>query len=357
MPTIFRRSPAKHASRAIFLKRGTAEQREGLQKCFPISAAVDSWQFSHIHKTILGIYSLKIETELLKTQYKEQIDWTDSNGKTPLHWAAHKGDGQAVQVLLQYGANPNAFDNINNTPLHLSARLGSLCCTEHLLSAGGNVYVRNRNGESALHYACEVQSNLAVVKALVKAGSLVNVENNQHVSPLARASTYNAWKIGRFLLRMGADIDCVDNDGDSALPNAIVNRHLEFFELLLSNGIDYKFINKSGQNILHWIAAFANVEMIHILMKTRLRGVNIEAKDSKCRVPREVLDQRLTKPEGFQETFEILLESIREANKPRLQEAIEEDEDEDEDEFMEAVEVQEVRSQSMLSTSLSNPIL
>ena len=350
MPTVSRRSPAKHASRAIFLKRGTLEQREGLQKCFPISATVDSWQFSHIHKTVLGIYSLSINIELQKTQYKEQIDWKDSNGKTPLHWAAHKGDDQVVQVLLQYGANPNAFDNINNTPLHLSARLGSLCCTEYLLSAGANVHVRNQNGESALHYACEVQSNLAIVKALIEAGSLVNLENNQHVSPLARASTYNAWKIGRFLLLRGANINCVDNDGDSALPNAIVNGHLEFFQLLLSNGINYTIINKSGQNILHWTAAFANVEMIQILSQTRLRGVDMEAKDSKGRTPREVLDQRLTKPKGFREAFEVLLENVREANRPHLQEIIEENEDEDdEDTFMEAMEVQEVRSQSVLN--------
>lgn len=39
------------------------------------------------------------------------------SGITPLHWAARKGHKQVVELLLQYGANPNARGTAGRAPI------------------------------------------------------------------------------------------------------------------------------------------------------------------------------------------------------------------------------------------------
>ena len=339
--TVFCRCPAKYAWTEILLGHGTPEDIRGLQKYFPISAAVDLWEFSHIHKVVLGILSLNLEIEMQKSQYSKQIAFTDTNGKTPLHWAALKGDGRAVQLLLLRGASPNACDYNNNTSLHMSVRSGNLCCTEYLLSAGVDVHVRNRVGKQAIH---EVRNNVAIVKALVRAGASVNAKDNTQSTLLSYASTKDACEIGEFLLLMGANINQTTIYGGSPLHSAVAYRSVNFVQMLLSKGADHTIINKSGENILHRTASLGDNRIARILTHARLEGVNTKARDSKGRTPRDALDHRLIRPEGFVEAFEILLSSVREANERRVHDVIEEDKDE----FMEALEVQEVSISSII---------
>jgi ankyrin repeat protein len=41
------------------------------------------------------------------------------NGRTPLHWAVWWGNIQAVQLLLEHGADVNASDKSGKTPSQL----------------------------------------------------------------------------------------------------------------------------------------------------------------------------------------------------------------------------------------------
>ena len=64
----------------------------------------ESFQLSPLHKSIVGISPLTLESQLLvSTVY---IDSPDSLGRTALSAAAWRGDISAVQTLLQYGASP-----------------------------------------------------------------------------------------------------------------------------------------------------------------------------------------------------------------------------------------------------------
>ena len=48
------------------------------------------------------------------------VNARDSEGKTPLHFAAQQGTLQAVEWLLKNGADVNAKDNKGVTPLSLT---------------------------------------------------------------------------------------------------------------------------------------------------------------------------------------------------------------------------------------------
>jgi hypothetical protein len=61
-----------------------------------------------------------------------------SEGGTPLLFAAVKGKAQAVRLLLEKGADPNARGDDGRTPLHWAARAGSVESVEYLLRAGAD---------------------------------------------------------------------------------------------------------------------------------------------------------------------------------------------------------------------------
>jgi ankyrin repeat protein len=48
------------------------------------------------------------------------LETSDENGWTALHWAIFDGDGNAVRLLLEYGANVKATNRCGRQPLHLT---------------------------------------------------------------------------------------------------------------------------------------------------------------------------------------------------------------------------------------------
>lgn len=89
------------------------------------------------------------------------VNGSDGQKRTSLHFAASKGYSEIVNILLQYGADPNAKDILGNTPLHLAA------CTNHievvtlLLRAGTDVTTLDNSGRTPIHLA---QSKLRILQ-------------------------------------------------------------------------------------------------------------------------------------------------------------------------------------------------
>ena len=48
----------------------------------------------------------------------------NNQGFEPLHMAADAGALESVDLLINWGADPNAIDNVGYTPLHMSVRKG-----------------------------------------------------------------------------------------------------------------------------------------------------------------------------------------------------------------------------------------
>lgn len=76
----------------------------------------------------------------------------DSEGMTPLHYAADRGNAEILDILITYGADANSQDNEGQTPLMLAVMCENEDIVRSLLQkeVGADVTIRNNDGESAI---------------------------------------------------------------------------------------------------------------------------------------------------------------------------------------------------------------
>nr|XP_040224597.2 ankyrin repeat and MYND domain-containing protein 2 [Anopheles coluzzii] len=103
------------------------------------------------------------ELRLLLSQYKASVDFVDENGMTPLQHAAYKGNKEAVQLLLDQGADVNSSKHeYNYTALHFGALSGSAEVCLKLLLAGADAKAINSVGRTAAQMGAFVANHEAV---------------------------------------------------------------------------------------------------------------------------------------------------------------------------------------------------
>ena len=247
------------------------------------------------------------DSESVRALLKQHVDVnaTEPDGTTALHWAAHFGDLETVDALLKAGANATALNRYGATPLSEAVRIGSAPLIEKLLQAGAdpNTLV-TAQAETVLMKASR-DGNLEAVKVLLQHGAEVNAKENfrgqtavmwaaaeGHAdivkllaangadlnlrsydrdttlpkmeagtpsAPIARggltallfAARQGQMDAAKTLLDAKADINAVDSDGNNALVLAILNSHYDMAQMLLDRGEDPNIAAKNGRTALY----------------------------------------------------------------------------------------------------------
>ncbi|CAM9374033.1 unnamed protein product [Ectocarpus sp. 4 AP-2014] len=105
------------------------------------------------------------------------------NGFTALHIAAAVGNAEALLVLLQLGAKPNANDSDGGTSMIVTCGTDFLTMMHSLLKAGADLAVENGLGGLAIHFAagrCDAQ---VAALLLSKAPSTLNNATHNGLTP------------------------------------------------------------------------------------------------------------------------------------------------------------------------------
>jgi ankyrin repeat protein len=147
------------------------------------------------------------------------VNATQGDGTTPLHWAVYKVDRELVAELLDRGAKADVTNDYGSSPLAEAAKIGDLQLVRQLLDAGANVESPNADGQTALMLATRVGS-LDVVKLLVERGADVNAtEAWRDQTALIWAVDNNFPELTQFLIDSGADVNvrASANDWDSQI--------------------------------------------------------------------------------------------------------------------------------------------
>ncbi|EQC36596.1 hypothetical protein SDRG_06040 [Saprolegnia diclina VS20] len=124
-----------------------------------------------------------------------------------LFQAAHKGDLDAVNLLLAKGALVNGRDSTLTTPLWTAACHGHADVVDRLLLANVNVHRCNDRGETPL-FAAAAGGHTRVVTSLLAAGANVHQGDNQGITPLVEAAAAGHADVVAILLAANATIEC-----------------------------------------------------------------------------------------------------------------------------------------------------
>ncbi|MFZ1741377.1 MAG: ankyrin repeat domain-containing protein [Pontixanthobacter sp.] len=120
-------------------------------------------------------------TEALKEAGSVVVNSRDiTTGETGLHIAARRRDTLWIRFLIQNGANPNireGKDRKGDTPLQISAMLGPTEAVEALIDAGANVDDPNVAGETPLISAVH-RNDIAMVRLLLSKGANLDRKDN-----------------------------------------------------------------------------------------------------------------------------------------------------------------------------------
>jgi uncharacterized protein len=236
------------------------------------------------------IYSLIICSALFFTiQVKAQ--------QGSLFTAVENKDNKELKILLDRGANPNAYDDDSDNVLMNATLFSSVDCMKLLLQNKANPNLKNKygltplmlcahdttkmklllqygasindsslSGNTALLIACGAGSSYATVKWLIENGANPLAKRWGSETALMRASQYSDTMIIRLLLTKGLDINA-HPWGFTPLMYAARAANWPGIFCLLNNGADANIPDQTNSTILQWAAEQNNLEAVKALIK------------------------------------------------------------------------------------------
>jgi ankyrin repeat protein len=148
------------------------------------------------------------DADSVRALLKQHVDVnaTQGDGATALHWAAHRDDLVIADLLIRAGARASVADDLGTTPLHLACTNRSAAMVERLLSADANGNAALPSGETAL-MTCARAGDARAVKALLAHGADVNAtEHEHHQTALMWAVAQRHPDVVRLLIDSRADV-------------------------------------------------------------------------------------------------------------------------------------------------------
>ena len=216
------------------------------------------------------------------------VNLTQADGGTALHWAAHWNELAIGKRLLSSGAKANAVNDYGVSPLFLAATNGSAPMVEVLLAAGANANAalptgvtvlmtaarsgrvdvltlllakgaaldpkQRSKGQTALMWAI-AERRVDAARVLIEHGADVRAGTNGGFTPLMFAAREGSAEMGRLLLEHGANVNDSADDGSTPLLVATVRAHVELAIFFLEHSANPDGnAQVAGYTPLHWAA-------------------------------------------------------------------------------------------------------
>ena len=221
------------------------------------------------------------------------VNGTEHDGTTALHWAVQNGNSDLVKALIRAKANVNAKNRYGVAPIWLAAANGHDAVLEALLRAGADAHTTRADsgetvlmigamsghpgvlqrllaygadpnakdavrGQTALMWAA-AEGHPAAVRVLVEAGGDIEARSSTGITPLMFAIRAGDIPTTAALLDLGANLKATGPDGTTSLGLAIINAHWELAAALLDRGADANTNDPRGRP-LHLVAFMRRAE-------------------------------------------------------------------------------------------------
>ncbi len=207
----------------------------------------------------------------------------------PLTWAVTTGQTEAVELLLQHGADINGRNRDGNTALHLAVFLGHAETAELLLNNGADVIAKNDDGATPVDLLAvpwemtrfmagalgielereQVEAGKAKIREMLSANPKFGFEGEGTFSEKAvwEAISTGNLNVVKQALANGMDPNTKDpKSGGTLLTTAALMGHTEIVKLLLEHDADVNIQSNDGGTALHAAAFLGRAETVKLLL-------------------------------------------------------------------------------------------
>ena len=276
----FGNTPTDVAWRNIMHLKASPQLAEAFCVLFPGADYLQQRCFTQLHRLVIELEQGDLNRCILAS---DSLNSRDLDGWTPLHWAARRGNSEAVSLLLANGADAFMItENDKRSPLHLAAMSNSVLCLQLLLN--------HRVGNRILD---------------------INAKDIYNVTPLKVAIETRSAAAVSYLIKAGVDLnEPCGLIGRVPILSAVSEGSHQCATLLLRAGADYSHKSSMGNTVLHLAAHEGDVRMLSLLTRARMVNLDPDERNDVGDTARDILERRQDPPEGIVEAFDKLLRSI-----------------------------------------------
>jgi serine/threonine-protein phosphatase 6 regulatory ankyrin repeat subunit B len=241
---------------------------------------------------------------LLQHMEGQGLEKTNREGRTALFYAAEKGHGEIVALLLSQRAQVETTDENGVTPLMAAACHGHVGVLKMLLQhmGGQGLDERDHLGRTALFYAY-IGGHEEIVAFLLSQQAQVDITDEDGMNPfMAAASSGHVGVMKMLLQHMGGQrLDEADEKGWTALFYAYIGGHEEMVAFLISQGAQADITDQEGMTSLMAAAAGGHGGVVKMLLQL-FGGKGLEKTDAYGKTA-----LHYTSEEGHEEIVTFLL--------------------------------------------------
>ena len=193
----------------------------------------------------------------------------DSNGWSPLHWAACRDHLHVVKYLVEKGAEIDLLERFNRSPLFWAAGSGALSCVKYLAERGANINIVDFRGWVPMHWAAFGGWVDVMDYLLQQPGVALDRSDFVGETELFRAAIQGHLPAVRFLIEHGADKHRRSQEpGCTVMLIAAREGRLSVLRYLLEEaGVDPFVAADDGSSALHLAVEFDRLEIVTYLVE------------------------------------------------------------------------------------------
>ena len=261
-------SRAARGSKRLLRLRPPAPSRlrlrsRGLRLCGFTVALLSVISLAGAADSSLADAAQTMDRESVRALIEKSVDVnaTQVDGMTALHWACQHDDLEMAKLLVETGADVNTTNRYGVTPLTLACTNGNGALVKLLLDAGADPNTSLPGGETALMTASRT-GRIGPVKALLASGA----DLYGKVHGMGRREGAGATA---FLIRMGDPtiFDFETKPEQTALIWAVAEGHAEVVAELIKAGADSQATLSSGFTPLLFAVRNGHTEVVKTLVK------------------------------------------------------------------------------------------